>query len=64
MFITNPHNATLIIVANSFSRAPVIMRWVDGTLKGTLLSMCVVGTGKLGTSNVRMRGNPWRIELL
>ena len=52
------------MVANSFSRAPVIMRWVDGTLKGTLLSMCVVGTGKLGTSNVRMRGNPWRIELL
>ena len=23
MFIMNPHNATLIMVANSFSRAPV-----------------------------------------
>ena len=60
MFIMNPHNATLIMVANSFSRAPVIKRWVDGTL----LSMCVVGTGRLETSNVRMRGNPWGIELL
>ena len=39
MFIMDTHNATPIIVANSVSHAPVIMRLVDGTL----FTMCVVG---------------------